>query len=283
MPPLGGAARARPRGVPSADEDTAARDAAQARVAHLLEHGPRRLLGRRGRRAGRSACALALVREGLWGLSLFGVRPTCQGQGIGGAAAARARWRYGASGPRGAIILARIAPARDAPLRPRRASRLRPCVAAGGASSTAAARSRRAALPRPGDLGRPTPGDHRRGASRHVRGAAHGRDLPAMLADAGAPARRSTDAGFAVARDGSPVLLAARDDERRARPPVVVLSPRPRRRRDACTSTSSPPENDWAIDVAACDAGLALTPDGPVFVRGDVGPLAPYLPSGAYL
>jgi hypothetical protein len=29
--------------------------------------------------------------------------------------------------------------------------------------------------------------------------------------------------------------------------------------------------------------GLALTPDGPIFTRGDVGPLAPYLPSGAYL
>jgi hypothetical protein len=36
--------------------------------------------------------------------------------------------------------------------------------------------------------------------------------------------------------------------------------------------------------VQAClRAGLALSPDGPVYVRGDVGPLAPYLPSGAYL
>ena len=31
------------------------------------------------------------------------------------------------------------------------------------------------------------------------------------------------------------------------------------------------------------DAGLALKPGGAVFVRGDVGPFAPYLPSGAYL
>jgi hypothetical protein len=40
--------------------------------------------------------------------------------------------------------------------------------------------------------------------------------------------------------------------------------------------------NDWAIRVAL-DAGLALSPDGPVFVRGETGPFAPYLPSGAYL
>jgi hypothetical protein len=31
------------------------------------------------------------------------------------------------------------------------------------------------------------------------------------------------------------------------------------------------------------DAGLVLKPGGAVFVRGDVGPLTPYLPSGAYL
>ncbi len=31
------------------------------------------------------------------------------------------------------------------------------------------------------------------------------------------------------------------------------------------------------------DAGLVLKPGGAVFVRGDVGPFTPYLPSGAYL
>jgi hypothetical protein len=40
--------------------------------------------------------------------------------------------------------------------------------------------------------------------------------------------------------------------------------------------------NDWAVAVAL-DAGLSLSPDGPVFVRGDTGPFSPYLPSGAYL
>ena len=39
---------------------------------------------------------------------------------------------------------------------------------------------------------------------------------------------------------------------------------------------------DWAIGPVL-DAGLSLTNDGAVFVRGDVGPFRPYLPSGAYL
>jgi hypothetical protein len=38
----------------------------------------------------------------------------------------------------------------------------------------------------------------------------------------------------------------------------------------------------WA--VAPCiEAGLELQPGGAVFLGGDVGPFAPYLPSGAYL
>ena len=31
------------------------------------------------------------------------------------------------------------------------------------------------------------------------------------------------------------------------------------------------------------DAGLALRPSGAIMARGAIGPLAPYLPSGAYL
>jgi hypothetical protein len=36
--------------------------------------------------------------------------------------------------------------------------------------------------------------------------------------------------------------------------------------------------------VRACLAArLAPSPDGPLFVRGEIGPMRPYLPSGAYL
>jgi hypothetical protein len=38
----------------------------------------------------------------------------------------------------------------------------------------------------------------------------------------------------------------------------------------------------WAIETCL-DAGLAFSPAGPLFVRGTLGPLVPYLPSGAYL
>jgi hypothetical protein len=39
---------------------------------------------------------------------------------------------------------------------------------------------------------------------------------------------------------------------------------------------------DWALPVCL-GARLALSPDGPMFAGGTLGPLAPYIPSGAYL
>ena len=86
--------------------------------------------------------------------------------------------------------------------------------------------------------------------------------------------------GFAVEREGSPVVLAAADE---AIATDLLWS---------CLGEAAPgasvhvdfitEDNAWAIRVAL-DAGLDLSPDGPVFVRGETGPLAPYLPSGAYL
>jgi hypothetical protein len=88
------------------------------------------------------------------------------------------------------------------------------------------------------------------------------------------------DGGWAVSRDGSPVLVAAFDDDA-ARDLLW-----------SCFAAGEPGAavhvdfisagNDWAVEVAL-DMGLSLTPDGPIFTRGDLGPLAPYLPSGAYL
>jgi hypothetical protein len=39
---------------------------------------------------------------------------------------------------------------------------------------------------------------------------------------------------------------------------------------------------DWALPVCLA-ARLSLSPDGPMFAGGSLGPLAPYIPSGAYL
>jgi len=216
--------------------------------------------------------ALALVREGLWGLSLFGVKPGLQGQGIGGPML-RGALRT-AQDARAAIILS--SPDPRAMRRYFRAGfAVRPCLAAAGPIN----RSRL-----PAGL-RARAGDAQADAelldavSRELRGAAHGTDIGAMLRG-GAELHVLDDRGFAVSRDGSPALVAARDDEAAA---DLLWS---------CFAAGEPGAsahvdfisqgNDWAVAVAL-DMGLSLTPDGPIFTRGDLGPLAPYLPSGAYL
>lgn len=216
--------------------------------------------------------ALALVREGVWGLSLFAVAPAHQGRGTG-RKLLDATLRY-AEGCRGAIILSTPDP---------RAMRryalagfeLRPCVTLAGIVD-------RAAIPA-GLRSRPGSSTDDRELcdeiSRHVRGAAHGPDI-AALEGGGGSLLVHDGGGWAVVRDGSPALIAARDD---AIATDLLWS---------ALATAGPgvtvhvdfiaAGHDWAVQ-AGLAARLALSPDGPLFVRGDVGPFAPYLPSGAYL
>jgi GNAT superfamily N-acetyltransferase len=216
--------------------------------------------------------SLALVRERVWGLSLFGVHPDHQSRGIG-RRLLDAALGY-ADGSRGAIILSTTDP---------RAMRryalagfdILPCVTFAGVVD-------RGAIPaglrtRPGSAA-----DDRElcdAVSRHVRGAAHGEDLDA-LERTGSALLVHDDGGWAAVRDGSPMLLAARDETIAT---DLLWS---------ALATSKPGESvhvdfvraghDWAVR-ACLAARLAMGPEGPVFVRGDVGPFAPYLPSGAYL
>jgi GNAT superfamily N-acetyltransferase len=216
--------------------------------------------------------ALAIVREDVWGLSLFGVVPDLQGQGLGGRLLEPAL-RH-ANGRRGAIILSSTDP--RAMRRYFRAGfRLRPCVAAAGAIN----RSRLPAglASRPGDPGADR--DLLDAASRHVRTAAHGEDVGALLATGGALLVHDAG-GFAVHRDGSPVVLAATDAATAADLLWSCLAAGPPGGPVHVDFISE--RNDWAVAVSL-DAGLTLVPDGPVFVRGETGPFAPYLPSGAYL
>ena len=110
------------------------------------------------------------MREGVWGLSLFGVKPGLQGQGIGGPlleGALRA-----AEGCRAAIILSSSDP--RAMRRYFRAGfRVRPCLAAAGELN----RSRIPAglRARPGDLEADRADDRRRLALRARRVAPRGR------------------------------------------------------------------------------------------------------------
>jgi GNAT superfamily N-acetyltransferase len=220
------------------------------------------------------ATALALIREGVWGFSLFGVAPEHQGRGLGSRVYAPAL-AYGDEARAGIILSS------EHPAAMRRyflsGFRLLPAV------STAGVLDRRGLpgglLSRPGDLLDEEDRSTCEAASRFVRGASHGPDLEACQA-AGGELYVLPGRGFAFHREGSPFLLAALDDEAAT---DLLWS---------CFAAASPGAsvhvdfitagNDWAIAVSL-RCRLALSADGPVFVRGDIGPLAPYLPSGAYL
>jgi GNAT superfamily N-acetyltransferase len=216
--------------------------------------------------------ALALLREGIWGLSLLGVVGAHQGRGIGGELL-RAAYSYGEAA-RGHMVLSSESPAAMRSYA-RLGLDLLPAVAAAGI----VAQERIPALDGVVEAG--AGGVATADAiGRAVRGAGHGRDLPVALAS-GARLFVLEDRAFGVLRQGGNVmLLAGRDDEAAARVlwalfaaagPGATLSV------DFLTAGQG-----WAVR-ACLDAGLALSPDGPLFTGGELGPLRPYIPSGAYL
>jgi GNAT superfamily N-acetyltransferase len=244
----------------------------RSRIAHLLGTDPGGAwvaVGDDGRVVGLS---LALVREGLWGLSLFAVEPALQGNGVGRRLLDAALGH--ANGSRGELILSSTDP--KAMRRYARAGfALRPLVAAAGMVD-------RARLPEPHPELRAGTGDDlaaTEAISRAVRGATHARDIPNALVN-GCDLLVLADRGFVVHRQGTPRLLAARDDEAAAALLWGAFAAAPSGATVQVDFVSA--GQDWAIAVVL-EAGLALSPDGPLFVRGDVGPLRPYLPSGAYL
>ncbi|MEA2148382.1 MAG: hypothetical protein QOD69_212 [Solirubrobacteraceae bacterium] len=218
--------------------------------------------------------AVAIVRENLWGLSLLAVLPEFQGIGIGTRLYVPAL-EYGAGAPDG-LILSSSHPAAMRRYARSPGHRLLPAVALSGAWNPARVPS--GLRCRPGDLA--ADAQTVDAASRHVRGASHLRDLPTLLDRPGLTFLVVEDEGFVFARGGSPWLLAARTE---AAAEELLWG----------AFTSGPPggtvsydfvtaENQWALRVGL-EAGLSITPDGPIIVRGSPGPLAPYLPSGAYL
>jgi hypothetical protein len=114
---------------------------------------------------------------------------------------------------------------------------------------------------------------------RAVRGAAHGSDLDALAA-AGCELLAYPDRGYAAHRGGSVKLLAAADEAAAAALLRTVLARVPAG--VAAEVEWITARQGWAVDVAV-DARLELQPSSAVFLRGDVGPLFPYLPSGSYL
>ena len=259
---------------PAGAEEEAIRTAgAQARIAHLqrtdpggcwvAEHGDEVVGG-----------AVAILRDALWGLSLLVVAPPWQGLGIGTRLYDLAR-DYGADAPDG-MILSSAHPAAMRRYARSPGHRLLPAVTLSGAWDPS--RAPAALRCRPGDLA--ADAETIEAASRHVRGASHMCDLPTLLERPGLTLLVVEGGGFAFARDGSPWLLAALDDAAAEDLLWGCFASGPRGGTVHCDFVTAP--NQWAIR-AGLDAGLSITPDGPIVVRGDPGPLAPYLPSGAYL
>ena len=214
-------------------------------------------------------CSLGIVRDGVWGLSLLVVRPEAQSSGVGRELLARAH-AHG-DGARGRIVLASPDP-----------RALRAYANLGLALHPAvAARGRARPLVAPPDV---RPGTHSdlaltAAVDRAVRGAAHGDDIVAFMA-AGCELLVLDDRGYAVVRDGAVKLLAAHDEDAAATLLRAALAAAAGKDAAVEWITGAQP---WAIRPCL-DAGLELRFDiGAVFLDGDVGPFAPYLPSGAYL
>ena len=244
----------------------------QKRIVHLTELDPRGAWCSEDGDGRITGIALALVREGLWGLSLLAVDPKHQAQGLG-RALLDAALTY-ADGTRGQVILSSTDP-RAMRRYARAGFDLVPAVAAAGIVD-------RSALPAPHPDIRPGTGDDLEATeaiSRAVRGATHAPDIPNAISR-GDELLVLGDRGFALHREGVARLLAARDDEAATALLWAIFAAAPAGATAGVDFMTA--GQGWAVRTCL-EAGLALSPDGPVFVRGDVGPLRPYIPSGAYL
>jgi GNAT superfamily N-acetyltransferase len=239
------------------------------RIRHLIETDPAGALVAEadGRLVG---AALALVREGLWGLSLLVVLPGHQSAGLGRDLLAAAL-EHGDGAVHGGVILA-SADSRALRAYARAGFQPHPCFDASG-------------LPRGVD----PPVGVRDGSvedlllteavDRAVRGAPHGRDLVALLA-AGSRLLVADERGYAVVREGRVRLLAALDEATAQDLLRAALATTPSGEETSVEWITS--AQFWAVEPVL-EAGLRLQPGGAVFLRGEVGPFTPYLPSGAYL
>jgi hypothetical protein len=215
--------------------------------------------------------ALALVREGIWGLSLFAVARDHQSRDRPRAARGGLRPRRRR---RGHLILSSESPAAM-----RRYARLglEPAALRGrGRDRRPDATARRRRGGRCGLDGSRSP--TRSGGP--VRRRRHGVDLEIAVDDPGARLLLYEDRAFALVRKDRISLVAGLDDPAATRAlnaALAALPPGASASVDFLTSGQ-----DWAVR-ACLDAGLALSPDGPFFTGGDLGPMRPYIPSGAYL
>jgi GNAT superfamily N-acetyltransferase len=245
-------------------------EAAYGRLRRLLDTDPGGawVAERNGAIAG---AALGLVREELWGLSLLIVDPSAQGAGAGRELLARA-WAHG-DGARGRVILSSTDP-RAIRAYARLGLDMHPCVMACGTPTgvTAQAEVRDGG---PADI------PLTEAIDRSVRGAAHGGDIETMLA-AGVRLLVLPERGYVLVGGGRVRMCAAFDEAAAGIVLCAGLAAIAEAGERASVEWLSAGQQ-WAVRVCL-EAGLEFdAAAGCVFTGGDVGPFAPYLPSGAYL
>lgn len=218
--------------------------------------------------------ALGIVRERLWGFSLFAVDEDLQGKGVGQELLRRSM-AYGRDrGAEGWLILSSEKPAAMR-VYANAGFDLLPSFAAMGVPDLRRAPDAVSRVEDAGAEGIPLFND----LGRAVRGAGYADDLEQSLAH-GSRVLVYEDRAAVCVREGYVQLLAARDDEAAALALWGALVNVPPGMTALVLFMTG--AQQWAIRVAL-DARLPLSPDGPVCVKGRLGPLTPFLPSGAYL
>jgi GNAT superfamily N-acetyltransferase len=218
---------------------------------------------------GIDGCALALLREGVWGLSLLVVRPGLQSGGVGSGLLRHAN-EY-AAGARGRIILSSPDP-RAIRAYARLGLAVEPCLFAKGAPH---------GVREPGGIRIGTKADIPLTAEidRHTRGGPHGPDIGALL-DMNQKLLIAHDRAYAVMSDGGGLRMLSGLDEDAAGDVLRAVLARAKHKASVSWMTA---KQQWAIRVCL-DARLDLhTSDGVLFLDGDVGSFHPYLPSGTFL
>ncbi len=217
---------------------------------------------------GITGVAIAIRREGIWGLSLLVVRPDQQSSGLGGALLRRTD-QY-AAGARGRIITS-SPDSRALRAYARLGLALHPSLDGNGVPR---GMRRPEGIREGGEEDLPLTEE----VDRYVRGAVHGDDIRAQL-DMGQTLLVAPGRGYAVTGDGDLRLLAAFDSESASDLLRAALAHAGDRKANVSWITSS---QQWALRVCL-EAGLELTVAGAVCLDGDVGAFTPYLPSGAFL
>lgn len=217
---------------------------------------------------GLAGCALAVKREGIWGLSLLVVRPDLQSAGIGSELLRRAH-DY-AHDAKGRIIMS-SPDARAVRAYSRLGLDLHPCFVARGTPRE---------LRAPEGLREGTADDISfvEEVDRFARGGGRRSSIETLL-EMGQTLLILPGRGYAFLGDGALRTLGALDDESAAE----VLRGALARVEGATRLGYLTVQQQWAVPVLL-EAGLELSgANGVLFLAGDVGGFRPYLPSGAFL